>query len=57
MEYVRALVAAYANYCASTREAIETADQAGDMGTSDLFTEISRDADKNLYVLESHLQA
>ncbi len=57
MDYVRALVERYSSYCASTREAIDISDQAGDQATSDLFIEISRDADKNLYFLESHLQS
>ena len=57
METVRALVAAYANYCASTREAIEATDKLGDPTTSDLLTEVSHDADKNLWFLEAHLQA
>jgi starvation-inducible DNA-binding protein len=47
-------VAAFAR---SVREAIRTADRAGDDGTADLFTEISRGADERLWFLESHLQA
>jgi len=46
----------YANICQSTREAIEEADQAGDMDTADVFTEVSRELDKHLYFLEAHLQ-
>jgi starvation-inducible DNA-binding protein len=57
MDHVRALVEAYANYCASTREAIEKSDELGDPTTADMFTEISRDADKNRWFLEAHLQA
>lgn len=57
METVRALVAAYANYCASTREAIGKTETLGDPTTADLLTEVSRDADKNLWFLEAHLQA
>jgi len=47
-------VAAVAN---SAREAIDQADELDDKGTSDLFTEIVRTLDKDLYFLESHLQA
>jgi starvation-inducible DNA-binding protein len=54
---VRALVAAYADYCRTTREAIEQADRLGDPTTADLLTEVSHDADKNLWFLEAHLQA
>lgn len=57
LEHVRALVAAYANYCASTREAIAKTEKLGDPTTTDLLTEVSRDADKNLWFLEAHLQA
>jgi starvation-inducible DNA-binding protein len=56
LDTVRALVASYANYCASTRKAIEKTDKLGDATTSDLLTEVSHDADKNLWFLEAHLQ-
>lgn len=54
---VRSLVTAYKNYCASTREGIEKSDGLEDPTTADLLTEVSRDADKNLWFLEAHLQA
>ena len=38
------------------RAAIDAADKAGDKDTADLFTEISRGADKGLWFVESHLQ-
>lgn len=38
------------------RAAIERADELGDAGTADLFTGISRDADKYLWFVEAHLQ-
>lgn len=56
MAVVEAMAGCYANICASTRKAIEEAEQAGDTDTSDLFTEVSRELDKHLYFLESHLQ-
>lgn len=56
MESVRCLVDRYANLGASTRAAIDAADEAGDADTADLFTNLSRDLDKWLYFLESHLQ-
>jgi starvation-inducible DNA-binding protein len=40
----------------SLRAAIEDTDQAGDADTADLFTGISREADKYLWFLEAHLQ-
>lgn len=57
MDYVQCLVDRYASYCGTTREGIDTADEIGDPSTADLLTEVSRDADQNLYFLESHLQA
>ena len=39
------------------RKAIDEAAKAGDADTSDLFTGISRGADKSLWLLEAHLQA
>lgn len=56
MATVEALATRYANLAASTRAAIDTADEAGDMDTADLFTEVSRALDKNLWFLEAHLQ-
>lgn len=57
MESVQALVERYATVAASTRAAIDTADEAGDMGTADLFTGLSRELDKALWFLEAHVQA
>lgn len=37
------------------RKAIDTATEAGDAGTADLFTEISRQMDQDLWFLEAHL--
>ncbi len=55
-EHVRALVERFAIYAASTREAIDTAADAGDQSSADMFTEISRQTDKDLWFLEAHLQ-
>jgi starvation-inducible DNA-binding protein len=54
---VEALATGYASLAATTRSAIDTAAQNGDMATSDLFTEVSRSLDKALWFLEAHLQA
>lgn len=56
MDSVRLLVLSYAAVAASTREAIDQAQEMEDMSTSDLFTEVSRDLDKSLWFLEAHLQ-
>ena len=54
--FVTALAERYANYATTAREGIATAADAGDQGTSDLFTEIIRGIDKWLWFLEAHLQ-
>ena len=56
MDYVRALAERLAAFTNSAREAIDQIDELGDADTADLFTEVSRCADKYLYFLEAHLQ-
>ena len=51
-----ALVERYAALAKSVREAIDTADDAGDADTADIFTAFSRDLDKDLWFLKSHLE-
>jgi len=55
-DHLEALTDALATYGRSAREAIETANRAGDADTADLLTEISRASDKMLWFLESHLR-
>lgn len=56
-QHVDALSAAVANFGAKVRKAIDESARAGDAGTSDLFTGMSREIDKDLWFLEAHLQA
>jgi len=53
---VDALSKALAAFGKQVRAAVETADQAGDLGTADLFTQVSREVDKQLWMVESHLE-
>lgn len=53
---VRLLVERYAEVAQSTREGIDQAEQAEDMVTADLFTQVTHDLDKALWFLEAHLQ-
>jgi starvation-inducible DNA-binding protein len=53
---VQALADRYAALAAGTRAAIDPANGAGDAGTADLLTEVSRGLDKALWFLEAHLQ-
>lgn len=57
MDHVKALADRIAAVGKSSREAIDTADEAGDQGTADLFTEIVRGTDKYLWFVEAHLRA
>jgi starvation-inducible DNA-binding protein len=54
-DHLQALVVAFAHFGKNARAAIDTADEAGDADTADLFTGISREVDKQLWFLESHL--
>jgi starvation-inducible DNA-binding protein len=53
--HVEALANAFAAFGKAVRKATDVADDAGDADTADLFTGISRDADKYLWMLEAHL--
>ena len=55
--HVEALSQAYATFGKSVRAAIDAAEEAGDKDTADLFTQVSRDADKSLWFIEAHIQA
>ena len=55
-DHVGAISTALATAGKGMRAAIEAADRLGDAGSADLFTGISRDLDKKLWFVESHLQ-
>lgn len=57
LAHVKALSESYATLGKAARAAIETATNAGDADTADLFTGLSRGLDKTLWFLEAHLQA
>ena len=54
-EHVDALSTALAAFGKAAREAIDEADRFGDADTADVFTEISRETDKQLWLVEAHL--
>lgn len=54
-DHLHELIARFGTVANAVREAIDTSDKAGDIDTSDIFTEVSRTLDKNLWFLESHL--
>lgn len=55
-EHLKALVKNIGKYAKSVREAIDQADELEDKDTADIFTEVSRQVDKDLWFLEAHLQ-
>jgi starvation-inducible DNA-binding protein len=55
IHHADALSSAVADFGAKVRKAIDEAARAGDADTSDLFTGISREIDKDLWFLEAHL--
>jgi starvation-inducible DNA-binding protein len=54
--HLEALSDRLADFGKKIRAAINASDQVGDADTADLFTGVSRDADKYLWFLEAHLQ-
>lgn len=54
--YLEVLAERFGNYAATTRAAIATAASHEDQDTSDLFTEVSRTIDKQLWFIDAHLQ-
>lgn len=55
-EHIFALSASLAAFGQSARQAIGELAASGDADTADLFTEVSRDIDHQLWFVESHLQ-
>jgi starvation-inducible DNA-binding protein len=55
VQHVDALSSAVATFGAKVRKGIDAAAEVGDADTSDLFTGISREIDKDLWFLEAHL--
>ncbi len=57
LDHIAALSERFAIYCQLVRANIDKSAELGDADTADLYTEISRLADKRLWFLEAHLQA
>jgi starvation-inducible DNA-binding protein len=54
-EHIDALSTTLATFGKAAREAIDEAARLGDADTADVFTEISRETDKRLWLVEAHL--
>lgn len=55
-DHLAALIDRFAQYGNALRKNIDEVDEAGDADTADLFTEVSRGIDKQLWFLEAHVQ-
>ncbi len=55
-DHVRALVQRLGTLANAARKAIDDTGKLGDQATADLFTEVTRAADKDLWFLEAHIQ-
>jgi starvation-inducible DNA-binding protein len=55
-DHLKALIERYGQIANSIRAAIDESSEAGDADTADIFTEVSRGLDKQLWFLEAHLQ-
>ncbi len=55
-EHLKALIDRFSAAGNAVRANISEVDEAGDADTADIFTEVSRGLDKNLWFLEAHLQ-
>ena len=55
--HVDALSTALADFGKAVRKGIDEAADLGDQDTADIFTEVSREIDKQLWFVEAHIQA
>nr|WP_222183932.1 DNA starvation/stationary phase protection protein Dps [Geminicoccus harenae] len=55
-DHLQALIERYGDLANMVRKAIDESEEAGDATTADIFTQASRDLDKNLWFLEAHVQ-
>jgi starvation-inducible DNA-binding protein len=57
VDHLEAIAQALAQCASLMRQAIDSAAQAGDADTSDLFTEVSRTLDQRLWMVDAHRES
>lgn len=55
-DHLRELIGHYAAFANAVRKNIDDADEAGEPDTADIFTQVSRAVDKQLWFIEAHVQ-
>ena len=55
-DHLKVIASVLAEFGKTVRQNIDAAAELGDAGTADVFTEISREIDKQLWFIEAHLQ-
>jgi len=55
-DHIKALIERYSEVANLIRSTIDEADEAGEAITTDIFTAAARTLDKNLWMLEAHIQ-
>lgn len=56
-QHLDALIERWSRYAANNRKALDAAQNDDDQATADIFTDVARAADKDLWFLEAHLQS
>ncbi len=56
-QHLEALIDRFSRYTADNRKALDAAQNDDDQATADIFTDVARAIDKDLWFLEAHLQA
>ena len=56
-DHIEALSRSLAWFGSTVRQSIDKVDEVGDKDTADILTEISRQADKDLWMVEAHVQS
>ncbi len=56
-QHLEALIERWSRYAADNRRALDAAQNEDDQATADIFTDVARSVDKDLWFLDAHLQS